>query len=107
MVLQRRHANPCKQYFGLTWWYGNAAAVPLLQQFDNYYARVTLKNGVNTNVRTASRAIGSVMVSVALVKRSSAELFLSSEIHAFIAQHLKVRRGLYGRAHALDRGFRA
>jgi hypothetical protein len=76
--------------------------VPLLQQFDNYYARVTLKNGVNTNVRTASRAIGSVMVSVALVKRSSAELFLSSEIHAFIAQHLKVRRGLYGRAHALD-----
>jgi hypothetical protein len=39
---------------------GNAAAVALLQQFDNYYARVTLKNGVNTNVRTASRAIGSV-----------------------------------------------
>jgi hypothetical protein len=39
------------------------------------------------------------MVSVALVKRSSAELFLSSEIHAFVAQHLKVRRGLYGRAH--------
>ena len=30
------------------------------------------------------------MVSVALVQRSSAELFLSSEIHAFIAQHLKV-----------------
>ena len=53
--------------------------------------RVTLKNGVNTNVRTASRAIGGcVMASVALVQRSSAELFLSSEIHAFIAQHLKV-----------------
>jgi hypothetical protein len=30
------------------------------------------------------------MVSVALVQRPSAELFLSSEIHAFIAQHLKV-----------------
>jgi acyl carrier protein len=30
------------------------------------------------------------MVSVALVQRSSAELFLSSEIHAFIAQRLKV-----------------
>ena len=30
------------------------------------------------------------VVSVALVQRSSAELFLSSEIHAFIAQHLKV-----------------
>jgi transposase len=32
------------------------------------------------------------MVSVALVKRSSAELFLSSEIHAFIAQSLKWQR---------------
>jgi hypothetical protein len=52
--------------------------------------RVTLKNGVNTNVRTASRAIGGVMVSVALVQRSPAELFLASEIHTFIAQHLKV-----------------
>ena len=52
--------------------------------------RVTLKDGVNTNVRTASRAIGGVMVSVALVQRSPAELFLASEIHAFIAQHLKV-----------------
>src|ERR1700732_1801415 len=30
------------------------------------------------------------LVSVGLVQRSSAELFLSSEIHAFIAQHLKV-----------------
>ena len=30
------------------------------------------------------------MVSVVLVQRPSAELFLSSEIHAFIAQHLKV-----------------
>ena len=30
------------------------------------------------------------MVSVALVQRSSAEVFLVSEIHAFIAQHLKV-----------------
>jgi acyl carrier protein len=33
---------------------------------------------------------GGVVVSVALVQRSSADLFLSSEIHAFIAQHLKV-----------------
>ena len=30
------------------------------------------------------------MVSVVLVQRSSAEVFLSSEIYAFIAQHLKV-----------------
>ena len=30
------------------------------------------------------------MVSVALVQRSSAEVFLANEIQAFIAQHLKV-----------------
>ena len=30
------------------------------------------------------------MVSLALVQPSSAEVFLASEIHAFIAQHLKV-----------------
>jgi hypothetical protein len=51
--------------------------------------RVTLKNGVNTNVRTASRAMGDVMVALALVQRSSAEVFLASEIHAFIGNDLK------------------
>ena len=34
--------------------------------------------------------LGGVMVSVALVQRSSAEVFLASEIQAFIAQRLKV-----------------
>ena len=34
--------------------------------------------------------LGAVMVSVALVQRSSAEVFLASEIQAFIAQRLKV-----------------
>ena len=41
-------------------------------------------------MRTASRAMGGVMVSLALVQRSSAEVFLASEIHAFIAQRLKI-----------------
>ena len=34
--------------------------------------------------------MGGVMVSLAFVQRSSAEKFLASEIHAFIAQRLKV-----------------
>ena len=34
--------------------------------------------------------LGGVMVSLALVQRSSAEVFISSEIHTFIAQHLKI-----------------
>jgi acyl carrier protein len=51
---------------------------------------VTLKNRVHTNVIPASCAVGGVMVSAALVQRSSAEVFLANEIQACIAQHLKV-----------------
>ena len=89
-----------RRQFG-TWWYVNAAAAPLLQQSGDYVT--IIKNEVNTNVRTASRAIGGVMVSAALVQHSSAEVFLASQIQAFIAQRLRVDiASMDARSHLTD-----
>ena len=61
----------------------------LLQQFQKFFTSVTLPNEL-TGSDTGVAKLGAVMTSLALIRRSSTEGFLASQIRAFIAQYLKV-----------------
>jgi acyl carrier protein len=70
-------------------------SMPLLRRYCNgskiITARHTKERGeYECENSVACNGWGGVMVSLALVQRSSAEVFLASEIQAFIAQRLKV-----------------